>query len=129
MRLRWPTLLAFAVLAGCARLDIPSIGLHEQVIPGDQPQIDAGHVDDITRLPGIWLAGHRTEDGAVFRNLPNLRPGDPVCLTGAPGTTVCWHVVLVMVVSTSSQPPAEGLGPLILQTSWPGDRNLLVICA
>jgi hypothetical protein len=115
--------LAVVLLAGCARLDVPSIGLHEWIIPGDQAAIDAGHVVRVD-LPGIWLAGHRTDVGGVFRNVPNMRLGDVVCID----LKVCWHVARIMVVAQSWHPPPEGLGPLVLQTSWPVDRVLLVVC-
>ena len=116
---RW--LAALVLLAGCARLDVNAIGLHEPIVKGGQAEIDAGHVVDVD-LPGIWLAGHRTTDGGVFRNLPLLRVGDQVC-----AYSTCWTVFEVRVVPHSMTITAE-LAPLVLQTSWPGDRDLLVLC-
>ena len=126
MRLRTAA-AAIVLLAGCARLDIPGIGLHDWVINGGQAEIDAGHITRVD-LPGIWLAAHRTEAGGAFRNLPNMRIGDDVCLTGTPGATTCWHVLRKMLVPDGYHPPAAGLGPLVLQTSWPDGQDLLVIC-
>jgi hypothetical protein len=122
MRLKLTTVIAVLTLTGCARLNYPEIGLHENVVTGGQAEINQGYVVRVD-LPGIWLAGHRTDAGGVFRNLVFARPGDVVCVY-----STCWHVVRVMVVPHSYHPPAEGLGPLVLQTSWPGDRDLLVIC-
>lgn len=111
------------VLSGCARLTANDIGLDERIVRGGQAEIDAGHVVDINQ-PGIWLAGHRTTNGSVFANLVFLRVGDRVC-----AYSTCWHVVDLMVVLQSYRPPPEGLAPLVLQTSWPGGRLLLVLCA
>jgi hypothetical protein len=114
--------LALVILAGCARLDIPAIGLHEGIVRGGQAEIDQGHVVDVD-LPGIWLAGHRTTNGAVFRNLPLLHVGDEVC-----AYSTCWHVIEIRVVPHLTHIGGE-VAPLVLQTSWPGDRDLLVLCA
>jgi hypothetical protein len=89
------------------------------VVTGGQTQINQGHVVDVDGLPGIWLAGHRTIDGAVFHNLPRARVGDRVCVYGN-----CYTVERI-IAWPSHQSPGY-LGPLVLQTSW-GSGVLLVV--
>jgi hypothetical protein len=113
-------LAALMLLAACARLDYAAIGLHEDVVHGGQAQIDQGHVVDVDGLPGIWLAGHRTTDGGVFRNLVDARVGDQVCVYSG-----CWTVTRIIRWPFRQSPGY--LGPLVLQTSLP-DGALLVVC-
>lgn len=116
-------LLALAVLTGCARLDIHSIGLHETVVKGGVAELDAGHVVDYTPLRGvgadIWLAGHHTTHGAVFAHLDDVRVGDPISLYGR-----VYHVVAIIRRPDRSFPGY--LGPLVLQTSQPVGVLLVV---
>jgi hypothetical protein len=114
-------LLFLAFLAGCARLDYARLGIHDNVVHGGQAQIDAGNVVDVDGLPGIWLAGHRTTHGAVFRSLTGARVGDEVCVYSA-----CYTVT--RIISWPSHASPGYLGPLVLQTSLPGSGVLLVVC-
>lgn len=107
------------VLAGCARVDIPAIGLSRDVVTGGQAQIDQGRVVDVDGLPGIWLAGHRTTHGAVFARLGELAPGDEVDVYGRQ-----YHVVRVIHWPTHQSPGY--LGPVVLQTSEPVGVLLVV---
>lgn len=120
-----PLLLAVAalLLAGCD-LDYPALGIHRDVIPGGQAEIDQGNVVDFVApvdLPGIWLAAHRSSHGSSFANLVNARVGDPLTYDG-----VNYVVVRTLIVNDAWTPVY--LGPLVLQTSLPGADNLLVIC-
>jgi hypothetical protein len=123
--MRRPLLLAVAalLLAGCD-LDYPALGLYRDVTPGGQEQIDQGFVVDVITpvdLPGIWLAAHRSSHGSSFANLVNARVGDQLTYGG-----VNYVVVRTAIVNDAWTP--RYLGPLVLQTSLPGDDNLLVIC-
>lgn len=109
------------LLSACARLDVNDIGLHENVVKGGQREIDQGYVVDVNGLPGVWLAGHRTTHGAVFRNVPSIDIGDQVCVYSK-----CYRVVNKIVVSRYITP--RYFGTVVLQTSLPGDNVLLVIC-
>lgn len=112
-------LLVLLILIGCTnRLDYDAIGLHEPVIAGGQREIDQGYVVEIDQ-PGIWLAGHRTTHGAVFRNLPNAKIGDTVCTYNK-----CFTVVRIIHQSGNSAPGY--IGSLVLQTSLPGGVLLVV---
>ena len=115
---RWLA-VALIVLAGCARLDVNSINLHENVVKGGQAQIDAGHVVDVDGLEGVWLAGHRTTHGAVFNDIPSLRIGDEVCVYSH-----CYHVTQIIIQPDRHNPGY--LGTVVLQTSW-GDGVWLVV--
>lgn len=124
MRFQFPTFLrsiiVIIVLSSCARVDMNSIGLHEPVVTGGQAEIDAGHVVDYNGLPGIWLAGHHTTHGAVFRNLGDAEVGDSVCVYSK-----CYTVFNIIVVPQSYQVTRE-LAPLVLQTSWYGSILLVL---
>lgn len=108
------------ILASCSRVDYSNIGLHAQVVKGGQEQIDEGYVVDYNGLPGIWLAGHHTTHGAVFRNLGNAHIGDTVCVYSR-----CYRVFDVEVVCTCYIVTHE-IAPVVLQTSWYG-KDLLVL--
>ena len=115
-----PWIFVFVLLAGCSRVDFDDIGLHEPIVKGGQREIDQGHVVDVTWLPGIWLAGHHSTHGAVFRNLGEADIGDRVC-----AYSKCFIVFNIIVVSESYQ-VTGALAPLVMQTSWFG-RILLVL--
>ena len=108
-------------LVGCARIDYPAIGLHHSIVTGGQEQINEGNIVDYNGIPGIWLAGHRTSDGAVFHNLVDARIGDRVC-----AYSHCYHVIRIIDYPSHVYPGY--LGPLVLQTSLPVGV-LLVVCA
>ena len=112
--------VVFLFLAGCARLDVNDIGLHENVVKGGQTEIDNGHVVDVNWLPGIWLAGHHTTHGAVFRNLGDVDVGDIACVYSK-----CYTVFDIIIVPQSYQVTHE-LAPLVLQTSWYGSVLLVL---
>jgi len=118
--MRWISLLLILVVSACSRLDISSIGLHTTVVTGGQEQINEGYVVDYDGLPGIWLAGHHTTHGAVFRNLGNVNIGDSVCVYSH-----CYTVFAKRIVCTCYIPPGE-IAPVVLQTSWFGS-DLLVL--
>jgi len=111
---------AILLVAGCAHLDYPRLGIHEDVVRGGQAQIDQGHVVDVDGLPGDWLAGHRTSGGGVFYSLVAAQVGDSLTWRGQP-----FVVAQVLVVAQSWKP--RYLGPLVLQTSLP-EGDLLVVC-
>jgi hypothetical protein len=115
---RW-WLAVLVLLAGCARLDYAAIGLHENVVTGGQTQINQGHVVDVDWLPGIWLAGHRTIDGAVFHNLVDAQVGDEVCVYSR-----CYTVTRIIYWPSHRNPGY--LGAVVLQTSLPGGVLLVV---
>jgi len=119
--MRFPRILfCLLLLAGCSRLDYNNIGLHENVVTGGQTQIDQSHVVDVDGLPGIWLAGHHTTHGAVFRNLGAAKVGDIVCVYSK-----CYTVFNRIVVPQSYLVTHE-LAPLVLQTSWYGSVLLVL---
>jgi hypothetical protein len=115
---RW--LFALVLLMGCYDLDYNAVGIHHSVVTGGVAEIDAGNVVDYNGLPGIWLAGHRTTHGAVFRNLTGARIGDTVCVYGR-----CYRVT--RVIHWPSHVSPGYLGPVVLQTSLPVGV-LLVVC-
>ena len=116
-------MFSLLLLIGCARVDIPAIGLSEDVVKGDQTEIDQGYVVDY--LPykgsgaGVWLAGHRTTHGGVFRNLPDIQVGDQVCVYSN-----CYNVVRKIFYGSRNFPGY--LGRVVLQTSLPGGALLVV---
>jgi sortase A len=69
-----------------ARIELPSIGVSEYVVEGTDTaslRKGPGHYPE-TPLPGdpgtTAIAGHRTTYGAPFRNIDQLRRGEPVTL-------------------------------------------------
>lgn len=114
------SIIVIICLSACARVDMNSIGLHEPVVTGGQIQIDQGHVVDVNGLPGVWLAGHHTTHGAIFRNLGDAQVGDSVCVYSK-----CYTVFDKIVVPQSYQVTHE-LAPLVLQTSWYGSVLLVL---
>lgn len=135
--------LAVALLSHCApppasnqpRLTIPVIGLSHAVVVGDQRQIDEGNVVNYDQdsnggcWPGqgctVWLAGHRTSHGGVFRKLPRLEVGDELSLRYDGSTTV--YVVTGSALVDRFDPPADFLhGDLMVQTSWTHGRVVVV---
>ena len=109
-----------AILTSCAWLDYPRLNIHTTITTGGQTQIDAGHIVDVNGLPGIWLAAHRTTHGAPFNTLTQARTGDQVCAYSS-----CYTVTAIITVPTTWTP--RYLAPLVLQTSLPYGRDLLVI--
>lgn len=118
-------------------LDIPPISLSQPVVAGDQAQIDAGSVTAVdwsqfgyptSCLPDqgctIWLAGHRSTHGAVFAHLPEVTVGASVEIQFH-GRLFDYTVREVANVPSTS-PPSVIHGDLVLQTSLPGDRRMLV---
>ncbi len=78
--------------AGLGMLSIPAIGLHFELVQGTSEAslaMGPGHYG-ATDLPGeggtIAIAGHRTTYLAPFRDINELRPGEPVTLTMPYGT-------------------------------------------
>lgn len=117
------------------QLTIPAIGLSRPVAVGDQQQIDKGNVvnysvdSDDGCWPGddctVWLAGHRTSHGGVFRKLPQLTSGDEVIIHYA-GSSFVYVVTGFSFVDRVDPPPGFLHGDLMLQTSWTRGRVLLV---
>jgi sortase (surface protein transpeptidase) len=118
------------------QLTVSSIGLAGiEVVVGDQPEINSGHVvnygsDSIDGCwPGqgctVWLAGHRTSHGAIFRNVPRLQPGDEVTLQYK-GQAFTYVVTDRSFVDRLDPPPDYVRGDLMIQTSWTRGRVLLV---
>jgi sortase (surface protein transpeptidase) len=116
-------------------ISVPSIGLSIGIVVGDQRQIDQGnvvnygHADEGGCWPGqgctVWLAGHRTSHGGVFRSVPRLIPGDEISLRYDGSTVV--YVVTETALVDRVDPPADFMhGDLMIQTSWTGGRVLLV---
>jgi LPXTG-site transpeptidase (sortase) family protein len=114
-------------------LTIPVIGFAHPVVVGDQPEIDHGNVvnygHDEGCWPGqgctVWLAGHRTSHGGVFRKVPQLKAGDELALH-YDGSTVVYVVTDTALVSRIDPPPGVLHGDLMIQTSWTEGRVLLV---
>jgi hypothetical protein len=104
-------------------LDYDRLGIHSAVVIGGQAQIDEGLVVQVPWLePRIWLAAHANAAGGPFHALLAARAGDRVCVDQR-----CYQVTFTAAV------PAVGgvtrvLGPLVLQTSLPDNRRLLVSC-
>lgn len=118
-------------------LEIPSIGLSQPVLAGDQMELDAGNVTavDWSRYgypascsPGegctVWLAGHRSTHGAVFARLVELTIGTLVDVQ-FDGRQYDYVVTDIQKVPGDS-PPSVIHGDLVLQTSLPGDRRILI---
>lgn len=114
------SIVVIITLSSCAKVDVDSIGLHHSVVKGGQAEIDAGNVVDVNGLPGVWLAGHHTTHGAVFRNLGNVHIGDTVCVYSK-----CYTVFNIIIVPTTYKVTSE-IAPVVLQTSWYGN-DLLVL--
>jgi Sortase domain len=121
--------------ASLPQLSIPSIGLTHTILVGDQPQIDQGDVvnyesaDQAGCWPGqgctVWLAGHRTSHGGVFRGLPTLKPGDRLSIRYN-GTNFVYTVTGSALVDRDDAPDGFMHGDLMIQTSWVQGQVLLV---
>ena len=143
MRIVRTAALAAALLSHCSepptisipQLVIPAIGLSGVVVVGDQRQIDEGSIvnyggDPETGCwPGdgctVWLAGHRTSHGGVFRELPQVAAGDEFILQYE-GSTFPYIVTSLSFVDRVDPPPDFLHGDLMLQTSWTHGQVLLV---
>jgi hypothetical protein len=108
----------------CDEVTIPSLDLSRCVVPGDQPEIDAGHVVRVDYLSSTdvhWLAGHRTSHGATFRTLTDLRIGATVRYRGQVYVVIDYRLVdrfrpdEVMPWTSSATPS------VVLQTSHVGN--------
>lgn len=113
--------LVVLVLSGCGFLHYPALDIHEPIIPGGQSELDKGYVVRVD-LPNIWIAGHRTEDGAVFANLLNAKIGDRVC-----AYDVCYKVVGFTTLPQGQLIEIPHLATLVLQTSLDADTAFLVL--
>lgn len=107
--------------AACDELSIPSLGLSRCVVPGNQVQVDEGHVVRFASLSGSnvsWLAGHRNSHGSTFSALPELEIGAVATYRGvtyrveeyrlvdrfSPGDVVGWrHSASPQLVLQTSQ--------------------------
>ena len=118
-------------------LEIPDIALSEPVVPGDQTELDQGNVTAVdwsakgypaSCLPNegctVWLAGHRSTHGSVFARLPELTIGASIIIHFS-GEIYAYTVSGVADVPGTA-PPSVISGDLVLQTSLPGNRRLLV---
>lgn len=90
-----------------AELRIPAIDVDATVVSGataDQLAVGPGH-DPRTPLPGqagnAVIAGHRTEAGAPFERLGELRSGDQIVVTTAQGT-FAYRVTELQVVEPTA---------------------------
>jgi len=121
-------------------LDIPAIELAQPVVPGGQAEIDQGHVTAVdwsafgfpaSCSPGdgctVWLAAHRSTHGAVFARLPELAAGAQIVIHFH-GLTFVYTVTSVETVPGTA-PPSVIHGDLVLQTSAPHNRRILVYAA
>jgi LPXTG-site transpeptidase (sortase) family protein len=117
-------------------LTVPAIGLsHLVIVVGGQEQIDGGNVvnfghdSDGGCWPGqgctVWLAGHRTSHGGVFRKVPQLKAGDQLTLRHD-GATFTYVVTDSSLVDRLDPPQDFMHGDLMIQTSWTLGRVLLV---
>lgn len=135
-------LVAAGLITHCAppassapELTIPAIGLSRVVVVGDQQEIDDGnvvnygHESDGGCWPGedctVWLAGHRTSHGGVFRKVPRLAAGDELVLQYG-GATFTYVVTERAFVDRADPPPDFMHGDLMIQTSWTHGQVLLV---
>jgi len=115
---------------------MPSIDLYSRVYFGKQGALDRGLVVlpqwggisdrhggtyNDSCLPSwgctVWLAGHRATHGSVFRNVPNLEPGDVVTIKEPEGVFE-YEIIDVRAVSNSYPAPQMFGWDLIIQTSW-----------
>lgn len=113
-------------IASKPTLTIDTIGLNKPIdlTPLDQTVIDDGHIVvwngcyPTYRGCTVWLAGHRTSRGGVFRQLPDLEPGDVVVI-GWDHITYRYQVTDKRIVPLETKPGDHDVyGDLILQTSW-----------
>lgn len=98
-----------------AKLTIPRIGGSYYVVEGTDAgdlRKGPGHYGD-TPLPGkggtVGIAGHRTTYGAPFRNIDDLRPGDPVRIEMAKGRFI-YRVEKTRIVDPSEVSVKRGVG-------------------
>ena len=89
------------------RLALPRIGLEAVVVEGTDGaslRNGPGHYPD-TPLPGVrgtvGIAGHRTTYGAPFRDIADLRPGDPVHVR-MPYATFTYEVERTRIVAPTA---------------------------
>ena len=116
-----------------ALLDIPRIGLHEAVLRGIGRETLARGPGVAPVPPGLAgvevIVGHRTIDGAPFRHLGDVRPGDEVTLTTAAGAA---HFAVTGRPETAAQIRLRPVnGSLVLVTANPpyGAHHVLVVTA
>jgi sortase A len=95
---RAPVGNAISLGSPVARLDVPSIGIHQIVVEGTaaaQLQVGPGHVP-VSPLPGqvgnSVIAAHRLAYGAPFSQLGSLRPGALITVVTGQGRFT-YHVV------------------------------------
>lgn len=87
-----------------AILDIPTLGVTKYVVAGvetDDLKKGPGHYP-YTPFPGelgnAAIAGHRTTYGEPFRNLDELKPGDPIIVTDLLGRRFVYSVTQQLIV-------------------------------
>jgi sortase A len=121
-----------------ATISIPSIGVREVVVQDTTPELLAsgpGHLLG-TPLPGdagnVVILGRRITDGAAFRNLGELTPGDPITMVTPQGA----FAYSVTQVSHVSPGQADVLGQtsearltLLTWGSWFFSRDRLAVVA
>jgi LPXTG-site transpeptidase (sortase) family protein len=134
-------LLTAALVTHCAppsapnvpMLTIPKIGFSHAIVVGDQQQIDEGNVVNFDAAGGcwpgqgctVWLAGHRTSHGGVFRQVPDLAVGDELSVR-YDGSSYQYVVTGSQFVDRADPPPDFMQGDLMVQTSWTHGQVLLV---
>jgi sortase A len=121
-----------------ATISIPSIGLREVVVQDTTPELlesGPGHLLG-TPLPGdtgnVVILGRRITDGAVFRNLGELSPGDPITVV-TPQGAFAYTVTQVARVSPGHAdvlaPASEAQLTLVTSGSWFFSRDRLAVVA
>ena len=100
------------------------------VYAGGQPMIDAGFVTLVTDVaanpalttrpgdPGtLWLAGHRTTNGAAFAHVPDLADGALVTVSSS-DTTATYRVVGRTYVEVRNGRVIDASGQPTLEATW-----------
>jgi sortase (surface protein transpeptidase) len=119
-------------------LEMPSLRFGADIQVGGQSSIDAGNVTLFdewgpTIAPGevgtLWLAGHRSSHGAVFRRLPNLRVNQTVNVNSY-DEVFTYRITSRSVVGRDLDPTViYGSDPaakrIVLQCSWTRGRTII----
>lgn len=111
-------------------LEIPSLRFGADIQIGDQSSIDAGNVTLFdgwgpTIAPGdvgtLWITGHRSSRGSIFRRLPNLRVNQIVNVNSSN------NVYTYRITSRTLTP--QDIDPTLIYGNDPAARRIVLQCS
>lgn len=129
--------LGALALTGCDTPWFITDDLVEPIVPGGQPELDAGNVVYIDFIDEggctptesaetgctVWIGGHRSTHGSVFATIVDLEVGDRVHIVDG---RIHTYEVTAMIPTPRRSPPSVIHGDLVIQTSLPEDHVMLV---